>query len=222
MKKLFSLLIAVGSITSVTAQIDKDQLALDVSKADAANTEKLKAFIWKRHSTATVNGEVKATTITEFSFDDTGALKATPVDAQSSIKQKPGLRGRVQENAMESSMDYVENALKLSLAYTYMSKGQLLDFFSKATITEKDGVLEAIGQDVYVKGDKLTVLIDAKTKLYTNKKFSSLLGKDPIDGEIKYELFSSGINHGAETVLNLPAKKATIDAKNQDYSQRVK
>ncbi|MDZ7648148.1 MAG: hypothetical protein U5K54_13745 [Cytophagales bacterium] len=123
---------------------------------------------------------------------------------------------------MESSLDYVENALKLSLAYTYMTKGQLLDFFGKATITEKDGVYEATGQDVYVKGDKLTVLIDSKTKLYHDKKFSSLLGKDPIDGEIKYALFSSGVNHGAETVLNLPAKKATIDAKNQDYSQRVK
>jgi hypothetical protein len=64
--------------------------------------------------------------------------------------------------------------------------------------------------------------IDATTNLFLHKKFSSLLGKDPVDGEINYEKFSSGINHGSTTVLNMPAQKTKIDAKNQDYSQRVK
>jgi len=73
-----------------------------------------------------------------------------------------------------------------------------------------------------VKGDKLTILIDKKTNLYTKKTFSSLLGKDPIDGEINFEKFSSGVNHGSTTVLNMPAQKMKINATNQDYSQRVK
>ena len=97
-----------------------------------------------------------------------------------------------------------------------------MDFFSKAQVTEKNGIIEATAADVYMKGDKLTIQVDPATKLYTNKKFSSLLGKDPIDGEIKFEKFSSGINHGTTTVLNMPAQKMKIDAVNQDYSQRTK
>lgn len=205
-----------------SAQIDKDQLALAVNKADEANTEQLKAFIWKRKSDVSVDGVKKLTTITEFSFDETGKLQAKLVDAESSVKQKPGIRGRMQENAAEDKMDYVGKALELSLAYTYMTKGQLIDFFSKATITEKNGVIEATAENVYVKGDKLTVMIEAATKLYLNKNFSSLLGTDPVNGEIKYEKFSSGVNHGSVTILNMPAQKMKIDAKNQDYSQRVK
>ena len=204
------------------AQIDKEQLALKVSKADDANTEKLKEYIWKRKSDVSINGAVKLTTITEFSFDDKGELQAKLVDAESSVKQKPGLRGRAQQGAAEDKADYAAKALELSLAYTFMTKGQLLDFFSKATVTEKDGVIEAVGENVYVQGDKLTIHIDSKTNLYLDKKFSSLLGKDAIDGEIKYEKFSSGVNHGSATVLNMPAQKMKIDAKNQDYSQRVK
>jgi hypothetical protein len=165
---------------------------------------------------------VKLTTITEFSFDETGKLQAKLVDAESSVKQKGGIRGKIQENAAEDKMDYVGKALELSLAYTYMTKGQLLDFFGKATVSEKGGIIEATAADVNVKGDKLTIQVDAATKLYLNKKFSSLLGKDPVDGEIKYEKFSSGVNHGSTTVLNMPAQKMKIDAKNQDYSQRVK
>ncbi|MEQ1586025.1 MAG: hypothetical protein ABL895_09120 [Cyclobacteriaceae bacterium] len=223
MKTKIQLLILISLVSSLAfAQVDKEQLALSISKADDANTEKLKAYIWKRKSDVSINGEVKLTTITEFSFDDQGKLQAKMVDAESSVKQKPGLRGKAQQSAAEDKADYVGKALELSLAYTYMTKGQLLDFFGKATVTEKDGILEATGADVYVKGDKLTILIDKKTNLYTKKTFSSLLGKDPVDGEINYEKFSSGVNHGSSTVLNMPAQKMKIDAKNQDYSQRVK
>ena len=206
----------------VTAQTDKDKLALAVNSADEANTQKLKEFIWKRKSDASIEGTVKLTTITEFSYDATGKLQTKLVDAESSVKQKGGIRGKIQENAAEDKMDYVGKALELSLTYTFMTKGQLLDFFSKATIAEKSGIIEATANDVNVKGDKLTVQIEAATNLYLNKKFSSLLGKDPIDGEIKYEKFSSGVNHASTTMLNMPAQKMKIDAKNQDYTIRVK
>ncbi|MFN8255902.1 MAG: hypothetical protein U0W24_09460 [Bacteroidales bacterium] len=204
------------------AQIDKDQLALDVNKADAANTELLKSFIWKRQSVVSIDGAVKLTTITEFSFDEKGDLKAKVIDASTTVKQKSGIRGKMQKNAAEDKVDYVEKALGLSLAYTFMSKGELIDFFNKATITENNGIIEATASDIHVKGDKLTILLDSKTKLYLNKKFSSLLGTDPISGEIKYDKFNSGINHGSVTILNMPAQKMKIDASNIDYSQRVK
>ena len=204
-----------------SAQIDKDQLALAINKADEANTEKLKAFIWKRKSDVSIEGTVKLTTITEFSFDETGKLQTNVVDAESTVKKKGGIRGQIQENKAEDKMDYVEQALDLALAYTYMTKGELLDFFGKATVTEKDGIIEATAADVNVKGDKLTIQVEAATNLYLNKKFSSLLGKDPVNGEIKYEKFSSGVNHGSVTLLDMPAQKMKIDAKNQDYSQRV-
>lgn len=221
MKKIV-LLISLLPAMICSAQVDKDQLALDINKADEANTEQLKAYIWKRKSDVSVDGAVKLTTISEFSYDETGKLQVRLVDAESTVKKKPGVRGAMQQGAAEDKMDYAGKALELSLAYTNMSKGQLIDFFGKATVTEKGGIIEATGGDVYVKGDKLTILIDSATKLYLNKKFSSLLGKDPVDGEIKYEKFSTGVNHGSVTMLNMPAQKMKIDAKNQDYSQRIK
>jgi len=222
MKNLISTLaLLLAFILPAYSQVDKEQLALAISKADEANTEKLKAYIWKRKSDVSIDGQVKLTTITEFSFDDQGKLQAKVVDAESSVKQKPGVRGRVQQNAAEDKAEYVQKALELSMAYTFMTKGQLLDFFSKASVSEKDGKLEAIAKNMYVQGDKLTIWVDKKTNLYTKKVFSSLLGKDPIDGEINFEKFSSGVNHGTTTILNMPAQKMRIDAKNQDYSQRI-
>jgi hypothetical protein len=220
MKKLLLFIFLIPAMLC-SAQIDKDQLALAINKADEANTGQLKAFIWKRKADVYVENVLKLTTITEFSFNQAGELEAKVIDSESSEKKKGGIRGMVQENAAEDKMDYVGKALDLSLAYTYMTKGQLIDFFGKATVTEKDGIIEATAENVYVEGDKLTVRVEAATNLFLSKKFSSLLGKDPVDGEVKYEKFSSGVNHGSTTLLNMPAQKMKIDAVNQDYSQRV-
>lgn len=204
------------------AQIDKESLSLNISKAEEANQQKLKEYVWKRRSDVFIESKMMLTTITEFSYTADGKLETKLVDAETSVQKKPGLRGKAQENAAEAKIDYIEKSLKLALDYAFMTKGEMLDFFSKATVTEKNGQLEAVADDVHVPGDRLLVRIDPQTNLYTYKEFTSLLSKDKIEGKLNYEKFSNGTNHLSATTLNLPAQKMSIDAKNQDYTIRVK
>jgi hypothetical protein len=225
MKTKFNLIVVAlfgATVFTAHAQIDKEALSLAISKAEDANLQKLKTYLWKRKSDAYSNGKVVLTVITEFSFDATGKLQAKIVDADSNVKKKRGIRGNRQEKAVDAKMDYIANALELSIQYAYMSKGQLLDFFSKATVSKNaDGTLVATADNVYVQGDKLTVHIDPTTNLFKYKEFKSLLGKDPISGQVNYESFSSGVSHVSSTNMDMPAKQMTVKAVNQDYSQRV-
>lgn len=224
MKNSLLLLVFLLATAAGTAQINKDQLSLDISKAEEANLQKLKEYIWKRKSDVYLDEQLKLTILTEFSFDSLGKLQAKVVDADSKVEKKGGLRGRAQENAAEEKADYAEKALSIALQYTYMSKGELIDFFSKATVTEKDGLITAVAENVYVKGDKLTIHVDFKTKLFKYKEFSTKIdNKDPLDGKVNYETFqSSGISHVSATTLNMTAQKMKIEAKNQDYAKREK
>ena len=218
---LMTILLLISAVLS-TAQVDKEKLALDVSKAETENAAKLSSFIWKKKTDVKVNGDVKLTTLTEFSFDEQGKIQTKMIDADSDVKQKPGIRGKVQQNAAGQKLEYVGSALELSLAYTFMSKGDLIDFFDKATITDKGENFEVIGTNVKMQGDKLVVWVDKKTNLIVYRQFAGLLGKDPVSGEMKYEKFSSGVVHGTTSTLNLPAQNAVLESVNQDYSQRVK
>jgi len=220
MKKL-AIIILFGICATAYAQVDRDQLSLDISKADAANTEQLKAFMWKKASVVTVDGVEKLTTLSEFSFNEEGELEATNIDAETSVKQKRGIRGRIQQNAAEDNLDYVEKALEVAVAYAFMTKGQLLDFFGKADIKENDGVIKASAKDVFMKGDNLIIKVESATKLFLYKNFSSFVGEDPVEGELIYDKFSSGINHVSKSTLNMPAKKAIINSVNKDYVVRV-
>ena len=206
----------------LSAQIDKESLSLKISKAEEANQQKLKEYIWKRRSDVFIESKLMLTTITEFSYMADGKLETKLIDAETSVQKKPGFRGKAQENAAEAKIDYIEKSLKLALDYAFMTKGEMLDFFSNATVTEKNGQIEAVADNVHVPGDRLLVRIDPQTYLYTYKEFTSLLGKDKIDGKLNYEKFSNGTNHLSITTLNLPVPKMSIDAKNQDYTIRIK
>lgn len=217
---LFVCLFAFG--LSTHAQTEKDKLALEVSKVDTENTEKLKAYIWKFHALVMGEGDNRTTLVSEFSYDESGALNVQVVDGETTIKKKPGIRGKIQENAIEDKMDYVAKALRYALTYTYMTKGQLLDFFDKAELTESRGVLVATAKNIMVDGDELTIEIDMETKRYLKKSFSSKLGEDQISGEVEYEVFkTSGVNHISTTTLHLPAEGIHIEGENKDYTIRI-
>ena len=57
MKQIMMLFTLLLIVTAGFAQADKEQLALAISKADDANTEKLMQFIWKRKSDVAIDGE---------------------------------------------------------------------------------------------------------------------------------------------------------------------
>lgn len=217
------LFVAFGAFSlSGFSQIDKDQLALEVSKVDAENTEKLKEYVWKLHADILGEGENKTTLISEFKYDDTGELDINLINGETNIQKKPGIRGKMQQNAIKGKVDYVAKAMQYALSYTYMTKGQLLDFFDKAEVIEKNGVLIAKGKDIYVTGDELTINIDVETKLYLSKSFSTKMDADPISGEVQYDTFkSSGVNHITTTKLDLPAESVKIEGENKDYTIRV-
>jgi hypothetical protein len=203
-------------------QTDKEQLALKVAKAEEQNLARLKEYIWKRHSNVFLENQLKLTTITEFKFNPEGKIETTVVDANTTVKQKPGLRGAAQKSAAEDKLDYIQKALELSISYAFLTKGELVDFFDKSTITEKDGFLEAVASNVLVQGDRLLVKIDPTNNLIVYREFTSLLGKDAIDGKLNYDKFSNGTIHSTMTTLNMPVQKMRIEGSNQDYTIRVK
>ena len=219
----FSVSLVTTTLLATAQEIDKTKLAMDVSAANEANNIKLKDYIWKRKSDAYVNNELKLTTLAEVKFNAEGKLENKMVDASTTVKAKPGLRGRAQQGQAEESLDYIEKALGLMLQYTYMSKGELVDFFDKATLTTAaDGRLQATGTNVLQAGDQLVLLIDPTTNLFVRKTFKAKSGADPIEGTIDYDVFkSSGINHVTKSYLMMPAKAMQVNTENIEYTQRV-
>ena len=113
MKKLiFIIALGVWITSFAQVEVDRDQLSLDISKADAANTEQLKPFIWKKASIVTVDGVVKANTLSDFSWMQKGKVQFKNLMLKQMSDKKRGVRGHMQQSISEDNLDYVEEALK--------------------------------------------------------------------------------------------------------------
>lgn len=115
----------------------------------------------------------------------------------------------------------VSAAVKLALSYTMMSKGELVDLFDKASISEGEGELagsaHASAKGIKVEGDELNIWVDKETNLSRKLSFTSMSGTDKVSGTIIFKKIAEGPNHPIKITLELPDQGMEINVENFDY-----
>lgn len=224
MKKSLSIIV-VALLFSVNnnclGQTDPTQMSLSISKAYTQNLEELKKYVWKRKTDLYIDTQRVATVTTDVSFDANGKGVVKVVDVQSYMDKKPGIRGNIQENKAEEMADYYGKALQQSAQYLFMSKGDLVDFFDKAKIDETGVDLVVAAKDVYVKGDELILTVEKKTMLLKKQQYKTLMGADPVNGDMTYKKYDNGLNTVSNMNISMPAKKLSGKATNYDFAKKL-
>ncbi len=203
-----------------TAAPDTDALAIAVSDAQKANTAALTQYNWQTTTELTMEGESKATSIALMQFDDDGKLQSDSIGGESSMKQKRGLRGRAQKKKVGEFEEYLEGVLKQSFQYIFLSKGNLVDIFDKAEITEGEGGTVITSANLFVKGDALTMSVDPTTNLLNGLTFDTTYGEDAITGTVKFKTLKDGPNHPDTFELTIPSKEITITSNTHDWAKK--
>ena len=224
MKKSLLLIAALALFTGNRngfAQTDPTQLSLSISKAYSKNLEELKKYVWKRKTDLYLDTQKVATVTTDLSFDASGKPVMKVVETKSYIEKKPGIRGNMQENKAEELADYYVKAIAQSSQYLFMSKGDLVDFFDKAKIDESGDDIVATAKDVYVKGDELTLTVDKKSFLLKKQQYKTMMGPDPVNGDMTYKQYENGLNTVSNMNINMPAQKLKGKATNYDFAKKL-
>jgi len=203
------------------AQTDATQLALNISKSYTQNLDEFKKYVWKRKTDLYLDTQKVATVTGDLSFSPDGKLSVKVIDTKSYVEKKPGIRGNMQENKAEELAEYYAKALEQSFHYLYMSKGDLVDFFDKAKIDESGVDIVATAKDVKVKGDELILTVDKKTFLIRKQQYKTLMGTDPVSGDMTYKQYENGLNTVSAMNINMPAKKLKGKATNYDFAKKL-
>jgi hypothetical protein len=223
MKKIMAfILLPLFTVQLAGAQTDKTQLSLDISKAYATNLEQIKQHVWKRKTEVYVDGKLALTVISDFSFDTNGKLQVKVVDSKSNMEVKGGpIRQNAAKNKAEDMKDYWGNALELAANYMFMSKGDMVDFFDKATVTESSGDVLASAKNVYVKNDQLDLTVDNTSLFYKKQVIRTFMNTDAVNCDVTYKKLSIGLNAADVMNLELPAQKMKVVATNYDYAKKL-
>ncbi len=200
----------------------KTGLSLQVSQAAAANHKQLMQYVWNRTIQIYVNGELKNTVVSAIAFDSAGKPKATEISSTPTSAPKRGIRGDIERSKIKELKDYVTGAVKSCMKYIYMSEGQMLDFFNKATITEPGNVINVQANSLYETGDQLIMVLNQGSLSFVKQSFNTTVnGTDAVTGSVSYKTFSNGLTAVDAGEIDLPAKNMKLMMSNSGFAKKL-
>jgi len=211
------------TIQAVSAQSNKTNLSLQVSSAAAANRKQLASYVWTRTIQVFVEGALKNTIVSSVSIGPDGkvvttAVSSTPTDPPPT----KGIRGDIARKKMDEMKTYIENAMKTSASYIYLSTGKMVDYFNAASISQSGNTISVVGSNVNQTDDQLTMKVATGTYAYISQSFSSTVtGGDAISGTCNYKTFSNGLTAFNTGEMDLPAKKMKLMISNTGYAKKL-
>lgn len=210
-------------IQAVSAQSNKTNLSLQVSSAAAANRKQLASYVWTRTIQVFIEGALKNTIVSSVSIGSDGKMVTTAV---SSTPTDPpptkGIRGDIARKKMGEMKTYIDNAMKTSASYIYLSTGKMVDYFNAAGISQSGNTITIVGSNVNQTDDQLTMKVATGTYAYISQSFTSTVtGGDAISGTCNYKTFSNGLTAFNTGEMDLPAKKMKLMISNTGYAKKL-
>jgi hypothetical protein len=201
-------------------QVDKTQMSLDVSKNYQQNLSRLSQLTWKRKMEGYVEGKMVMSSLSSVTIGTDGKMNAVVIQKQSYVAPKRGLRGAIQQSVVSDVNEYVKNAIELVNKYVFLSQGQLVDLFTKGTLSILGSSLQAEGFSLMVNGDHLNYKFDQSSLLYQSQDISTVMKGDPVKAVVKYQTLN-GINRVNSITIDLPGPKVKVNLSNFDYAQKL-
>lgn len=200
----------------------KTDLSLKVSAAAAANRAQLKNYVWTRTVQVFISGALKNTIVSSLSIGPDGKMVTTAV---SSVATDPpptrGIRGNIARKKIAEMKTYVDDAVKVSMGYIYMSKGGMVNYFDAAGISQSGNTITVAGSSVNQPGDQLKMNITAGSLAFISQSFSSTSDGDAISGNFNYKTFDNGLTAFDSGELDLPAKSMKLMIANTNYAKKL-
>jgi hypothetical protein len=223
MKKYAALCLFILAICFHASGQSKTDLSLKVSAAAAANRAQLAGYVWTRTVQVFVEGELKNTIVSSLSIGPDGKIVTTAV---SSVATDPpptrGIRGNIAKKKIAEIKAYVDDAVKVSSGYIYMSKGGMVNYFDAANISQSGNTITVTGSNVNKPNDQVTMNITSGTLAFINQNFKSTLSTgDAVSGMFHYKTFSNGLTAFDSGELDLPAKKMKLMVSNSNYAKKL-
>jgi hypothetical protein len=213
MKRLFLFFAAGFLALSGSAQVDKTQLSLEVSKTNEHNIQLLSGYTWKR----IVEGFVESEQVFLSQSSATVGPDGRPAYQ---VIEKSGSSQKKSSKKQAQATENIKNAVELVSKYIFMSTGQLVDLFNKGTLSLLNDDLNAEAFNFFSKGDHIKYTYDKKSLQYKTQVISTLLNGEPVKASVTYK-FVDDLNIVDKVVLEMPAKKIKANITNTEFAKKL-
>lgn len=209
----------IAQVASAQA-VDKTQLALKAAESRQAAQQAVKGYSWKSRSELTVEDEVQAVRLESVRYDIDGRQQRTLMNERVlEPKRKPGLRGKLQDRKAEQARDWAGELHDLLQSYVVVTKGQLVDFFDKASFKAEGTAVRIEGRNFLHAGDRMTYLIGTSDQRPQRIEVETVHQGDPVTLVIEFRVTIDSLTYPARSTVTVPAKSVQVKVENFEYTR---
>jgi outer membrane receptor for monomeric catechols len=219
---LSALVVAVGVSSSAE---DQAALGLRYATAQQAGIDQLKLYTWQTDTKLTRAGEIKVQFAIANRLNEKGEMVQDVESAETSVKNKRGLRGRSQDKQVATKSEFLDKVVSVMASYIFMTKGQEVDYFDKATITE--GVGADVGKNVVqaanvsVAGDLVTKWVDPDSLFPSKLTFDATIDGVAVNGEVLFRPIENGPNVPRMATVQIPGNDEVLTTEFLEYKKQL-
>ena len=213
------------ALAAPTHAEDQAELGLRYAKVQQESLELIKQYTWQSSTKVTKAGEIKVEVTVDNRLNEKGEMVQEVESAEVNARRKRGMRGRAQDEQLAAGEAFLEKVAATTGAYIFMSKGQEVDFFDKATITDGTGtdagktVVTAAG--VLSSGDTVTKHIDPATLHPSKILFTTTIDGTAVTGEVLLRAIEEGPNVPRMATITVTANDQVIETEFVNYKKSL-
>jgi hypothetical protein len=208
-----------------TSAKETAELGLAYSLVQQENIDQIKLYRWKTYTTMKKEGEAALNRTVSNRLNEKGEMVQELVDEESADRDKRGVRGRKQDKGKSEKEELLEHIVGVVASYIFMSKGEEVDFFDNAKITDGEGDLAGTrvvrATDVATTGDVVEKYIDPEALLPKQIKFQFEIDGHKVNGEVMYRQIENGPNVPRFATIRIVDMEAVVETEFLEYSKQL-
>ena len=187
--------------------------------ASQRNAQELRHYTWKMQMETTLQDALQPVKLYAMRYDDNGNLQ------KSLLSDKPddtaawyAIRGRIKKKRARELSEWTARLAEVVKLYTTPTRGQLLDFYTKARSTSTaDGTVRFTALGFLEPDDTATFWIDPATRTPSRFGFATTLDGFKVLGEVEYGQLTDGTCYARKVRVEVPEKKVRALVETFDY-----
>ena len=188
-----------------------------------ANMKALTGYTYQQRTAVQINGELKNVKLVQIAFAPGGQPLITTLSSEPPEKPSGGpLRRHIEEDKIKEMQGEIEQVIQLSNSYLMPNQQSLqqLGRIAQAWMSPDGSSIRVTASGFQQPGDQITITCDGTTKRQMQTQVTTTVFGGPMTINAQYQLWPTGLNYNAQTLINVPGKKMQITINTMNYMKQ--
>jgi len=184
------------------------------------NMKALRGYTFQQRTAVQINGELKNVKLVQVAFTPQGETLVTTLSSEPPEQLHGGpLMRHIEEDKVKEMKGEIEQVVALANSYLMLDQQglQQLGRIAQAWVSPDGSSIRVVASGFQQPGDQVTITCDGATKRQLQTQVNTTVFNGPMTVNAQYQVWPTGLNYNAQTVINVPGKGMQITINTMNY-----